>query len=75
MNTLNAYEKFALGHFLSYYPEGYDIQSIFNMMMEYDDEVIAWELFYDEDPADLIREIESMIITLEQSFVPREVKR
>jgi hypothetical protein len=74
MNNLNAYEKFALNHFLSSYPEGYDIQGIFNMMMEYDDEVIAWELFYNEDPADLIREIESMIIMLEQSFVPREVK-
>ena len=74
MSKLNAYEHFALNHFLSSYPEDVCIQSIFNMMMEYSEEVIAWELFYNEEPADLIREIENMIIGLEQSFVPREVK-
>jgi hypothetical protein len=72
MNALNAYEKFALNHFLSSYPEGYDIQSIFNMMLEYSEDVLVWDMFFNEEPADVIREIETMIITLEQSFVPRE---
>jgi hypothetical protein len=74
MNALNAYEKFALDHFLSSYPDGVGIQAIFDMIMDYCEDVEAWEFFYDEDPADLIREIETMIIVLEQSFVPREVK-
>ena len=72
MGNLNAYEKFALGHFLSYYPDGVGIQAIFDMMMDYSHDVVAWELFYGEEPADLINEIESMIIVLEQSFIPRE---
>jgi len=74
MGELNVYEQFALNHFLSSYPDGVGIQAIFDMMMDYNEDVIAWELFYDEDPADIIREIESMIITLEQTFVPREMK-
>ena len=72
MTALNVYEKFALNHFLSSYPEGYDIQGIFNMMLEYSEDALVWDMFFNEEPADVIREIESMIITLEQSFVPRE---
>jgi hypothetical protein len=74
MNALNAYEKFALDQFLSSYPEGVGIQAIFDMMMDYCEDVEAWEFFYDEEPEDLIRQIETLIMGLEQSFVPREVK-
>jgi hypothetical protein len=75
MSKLNAYEHFALNYFLTSYPENVCIQGIFNMMLEYSEEVVAWgDIFWSEEPADLIREIETMIILLEQSFVPREVK-
>jgi len=74
MSALNVYEKVALNHFLSSYPEGYNIQAIINMMLEYSEDVLVWDLFFNEDPADIIREIESMIITLEQNFVPRNDK-
>ena len=72
MSKLNAYEKFALEHFLSYYPEDLSLHEIFNLMQEYSEEVIAWELFHNEEPADLEREIETMIITLQESFIPKE---
>ena len=72
MNKLNVYERFALEHFLSYYPEDLDLHAIFRLMEEYSEEVIAWELFYNEEPADLVREIENMIIALQKDFVPRE---
>ncbi len=72
MSKLNAYEKFALGHFLSYYPEDLSLHEIFNLMADYSEEVIAWELFHNEEPADLEREIETMIITLQESFIPKE---
>lgn len=72
MSKLNYYEQFALTHYLSDYPDGHDVQSICSMLKEYSDDVTVWDIFYGEDPEDIIREIKTLIITLEQSFVPRQ---
>ena len=73
MNTLNAYEKFALLYFLDSYPENVGLHAIFDMMLEYSDDIEYNHLFFDADPADVINEIESMIIGLQHKFTPRVV--
>ena len=73
MNKLDAYEEFAFSYFLSAYPAGAGRQAIFDMMMDYSDEIEYLYLFADAEPAEVIVEIESMLIQLEQKFTPRVV--
>lgn len=73
MNEMNVYERFAVGQFLSYYPEHVSLKQLFELMRGYDEEIIAWDPFYDTGPEELIDAISNMIDALQDTFVPKEV--
>lgn len=73
MNEMNVYERFAVSQFLSYYPEDVSLDELFDLMREYDENVIAWDPFFDSDPEELIDAISNMIDALQDTFVPKEV--
>ena len=72
MNEMNVYERFAVGQFLSYYPEDVSLDELFDLMREYNEDVIAWDPFFDSDPEELIDAISNMIDALQDTFVPKE---
>ena len=73
MNEMNVYERFAVSQFLSYYPEDVSLDELFDLMREYNEDVIAWDPFFDSDPEELIDAISNMIDALQDTFVPKEV--
>lgn len=87
MSKLNEYEEFALGQYLSCWPEDTDFEDIIAAMSHDDDqcnsvgkcnkcevahEVGAWEPFEDHDYGWLAAQIVSMKDSLAESFVPRQ---
>ena len=73
MHEMNVYERFAVSQFLSSYPEDVSLGQIFYLMREYDENVIAWDPFFDSDPDELIDAINNLIDALQDTFVPKEV--
>lgn len=73
MNEMNVYERFAVSQFLSSYPEDVSFDELCDMMRDYDENVIAWDPFFDSDPEELIDAISNMIDALQDTFVPKEV--
>ena len=72
MHNLNVYEQFALDHFLSDYPAEDTFEEIIEKILDYNDDVVVWEGFINEDACDVAQSVEQMVLDLERLFVPRE---
>ena len=70
---MNVYQKFALDHFFSSYPVEDTFEEIIEKILDYDDDVIVWEGFINEDACDVAQSVEQMVRDLERLFVPKEV--
>lgn len=68
---LSVYEHFALSHHLSAFPEDASLDEIFQMMRDYDEDVLVWEIFFQEETEDVIFNIINMIHHLEDTFIPK----
>jgi hypothetical protein len=73
MHNLNVYERFAVGQFLSYYPEDVSLAQLFLMLRECDEGVEVWQPFFDAEPEEIVEAITNMIDALQDTFVPKEV--
>lgn len=69
---MNAYQKFALDNHLSDYPVEDTFEEVVEKILDYSDDVLLWEPFFNEDVFDVVRNIEQMALDLERLFVPRE---
>lgn len=73
---MNAYESFALDHFLTEYPEGWDFDRVLETLEENDDDcrdnIVVWEPFEDWDRAQLCEFMDDMRVDLERKFMVKQ---
>lgn len=69
---MNKYEEFALGNFLSQWPEGKTFTEVLEMIEKEHEDILIWEPFECHDPEFVIEQIENMIISLEREFITKE---
>jgi len=65
---MDKYEAFAVGHFLSSYPENWSFTQIMQAMREDSDEIWPWELVEAVPLEDLAGLIEDMVSSLRMVF-------
>lgn len=68
----NMYERYALSHYLMYYPEDMGFEDVLKLVRESDERVFAWDVFIECEPYELSHEIEAMRTSLEECFTIRE---
>jgi hypothetical protein len=67
---MNAYERFALGHYLCEIPEGKTFGEVLEMVVA--DDVYVWQPFERYEREELAEKIEDMRDALFGTFIPRE---
>jgi hypothetical protein len=68
MNEMNKYQRFALNHFLSNYPQELDFDGVLDLIEAEDDAVLVWQPFENMKPEELVEEIDSMVTSLKATF-------
>jgi len=71
VGKLNAFEAFAVNHYLSEFPEGKTFEEILELVEEGDDEVIIWQPFENYHPKDVAQYIRDLCVSLAQEFMPK----
>jgi hypothetical protein len=57
-------EQFALGQFLSEYPDGMSYHDVLDLIYEEDDSVVIWEPFEHYSPTRVVEHIEGMVLSM-----------
>ena len=77
MKVMNRYELFALAHFLSEFPEGWDYDRVLETLEANDDDcrdnIVVWEPYEDWGVGELCEMIDDMKRDLEHNFLERQV--
>ena len=68
---MNAYEKVAVDHYLSDYPNDWDYERILDSIEKEMEEIVVWEPFCWTNRSELIDLIDALRDTLTRTFIAR----
>ena len=70
---MNAYQKFALDHYLSAYPEDKTFHEILEMVEDHgNDDVLVWDPFFYLEPEEVGGLISDLAQDLSENFIAKE---
>ena len=70
---MNAYQKFALDHYLSAYPEDKTFHEILEMVEDHEnDDVLVWDPFFYLEPEEVGGLISDLAHDLSENFIAKE---